>query len=128
MFTVKTWEQATELLKNDFTENYIVQFVVYNPYLVDESEPLDIEVFALLTRCKPLTLFLHKNGFATAMGLPLTDVMQKLKKVFVNVDDLNVKIKDVIIKTMLSTQSDLIQQYKNVGIQNKFNNDQNEMH
>ena len=64
----------------------------------------------MLISCKPLTILLHHDGFVGEGQTSLKKFMGQLE----NRDVIWTKIKDVIIKTMLSIQSDLVQGSKDL--------------
>ena len=58
----------------------------------------------------------------------MQDLYSKLEKVFIDVSNLKSKIKDVVIKALLSIQSDLIQNFKHVGIHFKSKYHDDDLH
>ena len=42
---------------------FAIQNYIKNPYLIDGFK-FDMRLYVLITNCDPLTLFLHREGFA----------------------------------------------------------------
>ena len=90
--------------------------MINNPFLFNGSNALDLKLFVLVKSCKPLIIFLHSEGLATSDNMPLSilyDILEK--RMMVNVTLLKTKIKDVVIKALLSVHSDILSEFKSVG-------------
>jgi len=98
-----------------------------------------MRLYVLITNCDPLTLFLHREGYArfarrrydpndldnlerhlaNIKGSNSNETIKSLDELFheiknhgVDVDKLWLRMKDIIIKTMMSLQPDLMHNYK----------------
>lgn len=73
-------------------------------------------MFVLVKSIKPLIVFMHHEGAATSEKMPLQMMFEILeKRMMINVQLLKSKIKDVIVKSLLSIHSDMLSELKSVG-------------
>ena len=108
---------------------YLVQRYIQNQ-LILESKRFHINLYCLITSCKPLTFFLHQNGivklFDDSVEKQSFGISSKFRSQQINLDQffmnvpeekvnhIKLQIKDVIIKTMLSIKYDLTHAYQDV--------------
>ena len=112
---------------------YLVQQYISDSFKIKERA-FALKYYVLITCISPLTIYVHNDGFCKFRkssrkteaegGAPafitIQEAYQYMREADINLMNLWQKIKDVIIKTLLSIQKELVQSYKILQPQDKL--------